>query len=1427
MFYPEALEETKAEILDTSLQSISVMGTPHLKYKKTSRKTILPPINSKSNIVKGGKLKPKSLKKDLVIVKEKSTRKKNICICILILIIIFLLGLNIWFIVLNTELKSDLNSTEEKKINAENHNVVLAKNITELNSYISTQEGEIVNLNKELTKINNTYNSLIIEKNLIVEDKEVLLKDIQNEIYINNILRNNIYQLKLTPVSIPTAGTIDKYSPKFINENLQTSEISTQKKDSIIANLLRNNIILKYMLNELEFKYSLKIGELEQIVKDLKLGQTILKALIKETQNILNSFIYKYRKVKGVENNRQLYNIKTNKDIFQTLIEYLKHLYNHNMNYFRITSNKKEEIIQKENEISALQLQLHNSMYKNYWLKHRYQLGKLDNQYLIQRNYQQKEYYTKQVYSGKNSKINVHQENAQKLYIYELMVVSYSETLKVLKDQLNNQENKRESIQANTSVIKYSWLKNKYEALERDNEYLKQRNEYQIEYYSGQIYRVKNDQTNLYHTNRLKLLVYELIFLDYSNSLKLLKDYINNQENKRESIQANTSVIKYSWLKNKYEALERDNEYLKQRNEYQIEYYSGQIYRVKNDQTNLYHTNRLKLLVYELIFLDYSNSLKLLKDYINNHQESHILQINSSQNQNYHWLKRKNQLMQSDKHYLARTNINQLEHCTAQIYSSKNRMNHFSDKTRQKIFAQQEQLISFTNLIKVMKEYSIVRATEELVLYMNYIKAKETLNINKDKIYYVKVQNSNYQSMLQHFAHLYYDIHYSRINITLKEEIILLEDRIIDLNFQYNNSQNNIVWLKSRYQQIVGDNLYLAQGNANLKNDYSKNIFSVKGNKINKDCEFIQKLYNQEQWLRYYLNTIKEAKTKLNNQFNRGPILYSEYSSIKESNLQLKYKYLNRISEVIPSQHIFSLKTIETSNISRLIQDQAIIAQLTEEIKLLRNELAMLDPKVTYRGSYNVEDLIQNLKNLLTSIKYKRISEIFALEEEKSELIRSLKMQKYERSIEMYYQIYQHEEILELQEKIGHLVDIIKKNKEEHIPNFNSIKYLRDEYIACKNSNIQGADPTDALINELYIKTEQIANLQTERRKIEIYKNNLREMAGSDQFLHQLKINKIVQMGMTEYEIIFWSVHEYGILGWIEQGGSYSPSLLSISSGYRHYKGEYNSDGYYVVGSTSGHPIVYNMKTAQVQKVYSGNYNTVYDCAWQNTTHFVCCDSNDRVSFYELNTTGNKSRWNPGGGGDKLSILVLENGNIVVGDTVSDLRIKHSGGSSTSSTPSSGDDVYGIAEVRPNMVISSEDDQLYLHNFSNPSSPQNLELEDDANDRYRSIAKLNATGEFVFGASKSGKPYIEIKRLNTNNSISSIKTKTVTTSSGIVYTLYELSNGFLLIGGTFSKICTWRYKDTPAVNPVCFNRGINSNVVGFIPGSGFKYYLGN
>ena len=118
---------------------------------------------------------------------------------------------------------------------------------------------------------------------------------------------------------------------------------------------------------------------------------------------------------------------------------------------------------------------------------------------------------------------------------------------------------------------------------------------------------------------------------------------------------------------------------------------------------------------------------------------------------------------------------------------------------------------------------------------------------------------------------------------------------------------------------------------------------------------------------------------------------------------------------------------------------------------------------------------------------------------------------------------------------------------------------------------------------------------------------------------------------------------------------------------------------------------------------------------------------------------------------------------------------------------------------------------------------------DDASDRYRSIVKLNATGEFAFGAKKDSKPYIEIKRLNTNNnSTTTIKTYRFAASSyGYVYTLYELSNGFLLIGDDFDKICTLRYKDTPAVNPVCFNLEINSNVVGFIPGSGFKYYLGN
>ena len=453
--------------------------------------------------------------------------------------------------------------------------------------------------------------------------------------------------------------------------------------------------------------------------------------------------------------------------------------------------------------------------------------------------------------------------------------------------------------------------------------------------------------------------------------------------------------------------------------------------------------------------------------------------------------------------------------------------------------------------------------------------------------------------------------------------------------------------------------------------------------------------------------------------------------------------------------------------------------------------------KFIYRVLYNVEDVIQNLKNLLTSIKYKGIAEIFTLREERAELISNLTAQKYEKAIEMYYQIYQHEEILGLREEKSELISNLTAE----------ILELREE--------------KSELISNL---TAEILGLREEKEQlVDIIKKNEEEY---EYLRDEYIVCKNTLSGMTEYEIIFWSVNEYGILGWIEQGGSYVPSLLRINSGYRHYKGEYNPDGYYVVGSTSGHPIVYNMKTAQVHKVYSGNVNNVYDCAWQNTTHFVCCDSDEDALFYEMSTTNSLSKWSPGGD-DKKAIIVLISGDVVVGDKDSDLDIKTATNSYSSNTANE-DDVYGLVEVRPNMVISAEDDQLYLHNFTTPTDIRRTKLENDASDRYRSIAKLNATGEFAFGAKKDSKPYIEIKRLNTDNSTTPIKTYRFAASSyGYVYTLYELSNGFLLIGGDFDKICTWRYKDTPAVNPVCYNRGINSKVVGFIPGSGFKYYLEN
>ena len=1168
-------------------------------------------------------------------------------------------------ITLNAELREDLSSTDKKRINAELDNEELSKNITQLSSYISAQDIEIANLNKGIIKLNDSYNSLIIEKKQIIEDKEVLLKDIQNEKYINNILRDNIYQLNLKPASILTVNTTKKYSPTLINDNFLESAISTQKKDDILANLLMNNINQKDTLNKLKFKYRMKIRYLENEIQDMKFDKIRLKEFIKETQNILRAFLYIYRNVKEVENSQQLYNIKTNNYIFQTLIEYLKHIYNEHINYLLITTSKKTEIVQKENEISDLKLQLHNSIYRNYWMKQRYQLDKLDNQYLIQRNYQQKEYYSKQIYSGKNSKINLYDENKQKIYIYE-------------------------------HILTY-----------------------------------------------------------YFHSVKTLKDYINNQVGKRQSLQTNTSITQYSWLKNNYELLEKDNEILKQRNKYQANYYSEQIYRLKNSHANFYHTNELKLFVYEFIFLDYAMSLKLLKDYINNHRESYLLQINSSENQNYYWLKSKCQLLHSDKHYLTRKYINQMEHCSAQIYLSKNNNFHLYDKKRHKLQTQQEQLISFMNIIKVLKEYSTEQVTQELLLYMNYINANKTQNITSDEIYYIKLQNTNYQSIIQYLAHLYYDTLYSRINTPLKEEIILLEDTIIDLNLQLNYSQNDIAWLKHIYQQVVRDNLYLAQGNAYLKEEYFNTVFALKDNKINKEHENIRKI--------------------ISNPYNP--------------------------------------KTIETQNISRLVHDQVIISELTEDIKQLRNELALLDPKVTYSAIFNGENILPNLKNLLNSIKWEKLSEISTLKAEKSELISNLKLQKYEKFIQIDYQIHQYENIASLREKI---VEIIRSNKIEDMTNKKSIKYLRDVYLAYRKR--------DALINEIYIKTDEISILQSEENELQIYKNNLRGFAGNNKFLEELKMNKMGIMRPTEYIIKFWSVHEYGgMLGWVEDGGSYAPSPIIINYGYRHYKGESNSDGYYVVGSTSGSPLVYNMNTGKLHQRYKGNKDDVFDCKWQDLTHFACSDDDAKVHFYEINTQNSIDSWDPeGNDSDLKAILVLENGNIVVGDKDSELYIKYGGSNNTMATDGS-DDVQGLAEIKTNLVLSAEDDQLYLINFSNPSSPNKLELFHESN-RFRSILKLTNTGEFAIGGKASSKPKIKIILLNNDNSTTELKSKTVSTAEGSIYTLLEPTDGLLFIGGSFEEICTWSYKAIPSQNPLCFDRKLDSKVVGFIPSHGAKYY---
>ena len=145
--------------------------------------------------------------------------------------------------------------------------------------------------------------------------------------------------------------------------------------------------------------------------------------------------------------------------------------------------------------------------------------------------------------------------------------------------------------------------------------------------------------------------------------------------------------------------------------------------------------------------------------------------------------------------------------------------------------------------------------------------------------------------------------------------------------------------------------------------------------------------------------------------------------------------------------------------------------------------------------------------------------------------------------------------------------------------------------------------------------------------------------------------------------------------------------------------------------------------------------------------------------------------------------------------------------------------VFQIAEVRPNILITADDNKASLHDIRDIQNiPPSLKLPDIGN-RYRTVIALESNpGDFAIGVNSSSTssnfPYgfVYIQHLGDDN-------QTLTTINyakrRLIYINFikEIKRGTIIFDGSiFNLICLWNYAAILSQDPLCWNKQTTSDI---------------
>ena len=289
---------------------------------------------------------------------------------------------------------------------------------------------------------------------------------------------------------------------------------------------------------------------------------------------------------------------------------------------------------------------------------------------------------------------------------------------------------------------------------------------------------------------------------------------------------------------------------------------------------------------------------------------------------------------------------------------------------------------------------------------------------------------------------------------------------------------------------------------------------------------------------------------------------------------------------------------------------------------------------------------------------------------------------------------------------------------------------------------------------------------------------------------------------------------EYGI----NQQMYIQSQTISANVG-RIYKkgGGPNSEGIYIVaGGMNKKCYLFNLSAFGTAPVVRSHTTGVSECILKNDKIGVCCDYGGDIIEYDLSDPAYPNVTIASPGSSLESCMITGGGYYLAGDVTGKTWIYDPTGTYKGSITHT-NNVLQIAEIRPNLFITVQEDHYYLQNMTNPIIPTFIQLPDDGQS-YQSVISLRALhGHFALGGKASNKGRVQIFYLQNDNTHILKKFKENIESAGCyIFTINEIYYGTIYFGGILcTEICYWDY--TTQAEAICWNELIINQTYGFAP----------